>query len=197
LRLRLAILGVSLASIGFAVAAACGFPDPALLVAEDDGGGDDASNDANRAETASPQEAGKDAIADTDAADSGADAIVDSGPSGADAEAACPKPCDCDDDGYLSTSCGGNDCDDHDPRTHPEAGFVSDPPDGSGDWDCDGVVVKNAKTNVSCVGAIPCDASGFSGNPGCGQSASFVRCGFVAVSICENIAPSTKVMGCK
>src|SRR6516162_9579868 len=48
--------------------------------------------------------------------------------------------CDRDGDGFraMGSPCHGNDCDDDDPRAHPGASFLYDPPTEAtlGDWNC-------------------------------------------------------------
>jgi len=101
---------------------------------------------------------------ETDAGDAGDGAVVD--------------PCDQDHDGYRAKgTCGGTDCDDHDPRVHPDAGFVDDVPDGAtmGDWDCNGTV-ELEYPNVISACTLSCGAQGFGSTTGCGVVNWLIQC---------------------
>jgi hypothetical protein len=123
-------------------------------------------------------------------------------------------PCDQDLDMFLAEAgaCGGNDCDDNDPRAHPGADFRTDPPHPptNGDWNCDKRVDKQYPANLMCtalnlnaLGGQPCSAfSGFVGDPGCGQSDTFVTCvpGSLLLGNVTCMAPpdaGTRMQGCR
>src|SRR5207248_3265773 len=106
--------------------------------------------------------------------------------------------------------CGGNDCDDHDPYTHPGADFSTRAPHPptNGDWNCDGRVEKQYPSSLLCplnlnaLGGQPCSAfSGFAADPGCGESNTFITCepgGLLVNLAC--VAPAdagTRPQGCR
>ncbi|HSQ67931.1 MAG TPA: hypothetical protein VLM85_32195 [Polyangiaceae bacterium] len=125
-----------------------------------------------------------DATSGADAADAAADAAGDS-----------PDPCDKDGDGYKALSCGGNDCNDDDPRVNPGAGFRTDVPDSGpipGDWNCDGTVELQYVT-VTC-GATSCNAQGFDAPTSCGTTGQFVVCTGV---LCPAVDAGTRTQGCR
>ena len=128
--------------------------------------------------------------------DSGDDAtVVEGGPDappgdgGADAD-----PCDKDNDGYKATSCGGNDCNDDDPRVNPGVTqFVTDVPNAFpwGDWNCDGNVEAQYPT-VTC--AATCQTTeGFLATEGCGSSGEYVTC----AGLCVKSDAGTRTQGCR
>jgi hypothetical protein len=143
--------------------------------------------------------------------DGGSDAsAAQDGPLSPEAAAACAS-CDCDLDVYPNDDAGCAattaeiDCDDTNPSIHPSASSSTSPwtskhtPEG--DWDCDGLVTKTYKVNVSCTGSAlgGCDSlAGFSGNPDCGAPADYVSCktGPLGTS-CVTGSTATKTQGCK
>jgi hypothetical protein len=172
LRLRplAAVTAVCAVSSALVIGAACGFPDPVLL--ELDGaprpGPDGTLPDGALPDGNTPGPDGE--------VDGGADA--DSGPE------PCARPCDCDEDGFLDEACdGGTDCDDHDDRRKPDAGYRLEVPlvPASGDWNCNETVEREFPVgNLSCggfsMGVCP-TRSGFTGAvPECGLGALFHQC---------------------
>ena len=116
----------------------------------------------------------------------GAVVLPDGGP--VDPTTGC-QTCDCDGDGYNRPGCGdnkGTDCDDLDSNVHPNAGFGTASP--GKDLNCSGVIEKQYPVGVTCVAAgLGCAApEGFTTDPRCGQSATYVSC-----------APAVIILGCK
>ncbi|HEY1955231.1 MAG TPA: hypothetical protein VGH28_06450 [Polyangiaceae bacterium] len=105
-------------------------------------------------------------------------------------------PCDQDHDMHRAKgACGGDDCNDNDPRVHPGlTQFVTDVPDAApfGDWNCDGTVQYQYPA-VTC--AVTCSTSeGFpSPGPGCGFSAEYVDCTNVTCALAD---AGIRVQGC-
>lgn len=128
--------------------------------------------------------------ATTEAASDGGDGGTDDGGD------AAPDPCDRDHDGYKSPSCGGNDCNDDDPRVNPGVtSFVYDVPDAApfGDWNCDGQVVKTYP-NVISLCTTSCGAQGFEAVVDCGMSATLVQC--VGSITCTKADAGLHTQGC-
>lgn len=104
--------------------------------------------------------------------------------SGADGDRdSAPDPCDRDHDGVRSNACGGPDCDDNDPRIHPDAAFSTELlSDGGADWNCDGVESKQYSHQFGSCSVGPTDAdcfsrSGYVGSPPpCAATAAFTLC---------------------
>ena len=127
--------------------------------------------------------------------DSGTDVIVvsDAGDAGAEA-----NPCDMDNDGYEAEggACGGNDCNDNDPRVNPgQKNFLTDVPDAFpwGDWNCDGNAEKEWPL-VAC-GLTSCNAQTFTTNTGCGITNPFVTC--TTPVTCAAVDAGTRTQGCR
>jgi hypothetical protein len=198
------------------VSIGCGFPAISFLPA--DAGGDAledarphpleaaASTDAASKDASSTADAIGDAISDA-MSDTSAAAVADAD-AGVDAftfEAGPDAPiCDQDQDGFKDDSgaCGGNDCDDHDPRANPGVtDFRTDPPTPvtKGDWNCNGRLEKQYNTYVSCptlqLGGS-CDAvNGFMDDPPCGTSSMFVQC--ASALVCAPGPVTMRVQGCR
>lgn len=160
-----AAIAIAAGSVAVAIGAACGFPDPVLL---DLDGGPRPSSDAP--------------VVDTGAGD-GDTPVADGGAEDADATVSCATPCDCDGDGFLDLACdGGTDCDDHDDRRKPDAGYRSEVPTApnDGDWNCSGVVEREFDSGIACSNysmALCMVRRGFTGpSPDCGGNASFHTC---------------------
>lgn len=108
-------------------------------------------------------------------------------------------PCDEDNDGYKSTACGGGDCNDHDPRVNPGAGFVTDVPDAFpwGDWNCDhdGAAPEYQYPSMTCtLGVVACNApQGFDSTQGCGTSGPYVNC----TGLCNKTDAGVRTQGCR
>ena len=123
-----------------------------------------------------------------DDATGGADAAADTSGDAVD-------PCDKDGDGYKAISCGGQDCNDDDPRMHPGAGFSADLPDAGpipGDWNCDGTVELLYAT-VTC-GATSCSAQGFEAPTSCGTTGQLVVCTGL---LCPAVDAGTRTQECR
>lgn len=151
--------------------------------AKDAGPGKDASTDAG------------DAGPDDAEADAPEDAEVDGGdeggvPDGGDPDAGDPDtgpepctpgadPCDLDCDGFVAKSCGGDDCCDYDPDTHPgQTAFFSERNlCGNYDYDCDGNEQKRwGKGGCQLVWGSCNETVGFSGTvPECGKAGIFIH----------------------
>lgn len=133
-----------------------------------------------------------------DATPPGGDAAI--GDAGIDAPDA-KDPCDEDGDGHRRIDCGGDDCDDDDKRTHPDAGFVSDfaAAPRFGDWNCNGVLELRYKTNASCAGPdeVLCGLrDGFVGAPDCGVAAPYINCS-LSGGACGILTNPTRTQGCR
>lgn len=107
-------------------------------------------------------------------------------------------PCDEDNDGYKAQgACGGNDCNDHDPRANPgQTQFITDVPDAApwGDWNCDNTVDYQYKTPVACTAGLACNtAEGFTTSEGCGISGPYVTCS----GLCALADAGTRTQGCR
>lgn len=180
--------GVALA----ALVVGCSFPDPSFEVARDD-----VSTDAAEETTV---EVGPEDAADTAEADTLED-VVDV----AEVDTRVDDPCDVDRDGYRAKggSCGGNDCDDGDPRANPGvASFVTFDATGKshgGDWNCNGTIERQLPINVSCglLGGATCSATkGFTGSPVCGTSGKYVQC-VTSGALCVEGTTKTEIQGCR
>lgn len=97
------------------------------------------------------------------------------------------RVCDGDGDGYndltkpgCADAGGASDCDDSDPRTHPNQDYLPDLPVAPrlGDWNCVKGVEKLYATNVTCgsLSLFGCSSAGFEGAVDCGKEGSFVQC---------------------
>jgi hypothetical protein len=91
--------------------------------------------------------------------------------------------CDEDGDGFRAAgACGGSDCCDTDPATHPgvTAWFDAASKCGHFDFDCDGAETHEYPTQ-HCVpsGLAACGGDGFEKDTACGQQASYEVCTWV------------------
>jgi hypothetical protein len=119
---------------------------------------------------------------------------------GSDAGGEAGDPCDEDHDGYKAegAACGGNDCNDHDPRANPgQTQFITDVPDAApwGDWNCDTKLEKLFATPVACTAGLACNtAEGFlNTDQGCGITADYVKC----AGLCSLTDAGTRTQGCR
>jgi hypothetical protein len=126
--------------------------------------------------------------------DSGSDVVVANDASTDDGGDAS-DPCDMDHDGYKAMgSCGGNDCNDNDPRANPG---VTQPvyaqPDAApfGDWNCDGTVVFVYP--FTACGLNACNVQTFATSTGCGITNPFVTC---TGALCAAADAGTRTQGC-
>jgi hypothetical protein len=116
-----------------------------------------------------------------DVRDASPSAATDSGDVSTDAE---NMPCDRDEDGEPSETCGGEDCDDSDPNVHPgQANHFTEPSERVGfDYDCNGFIERDpAEPSLSCgLELAQCDveAQGFMDDPlpACGEQGSWGQC---------------------
>ncbi len=191
---RMAILALGSALLGGgALLPACGFPSPILQ---------DQSDGASTSE-GGPKDAPVDVFYDGDA-----NITVEAGP---DSEGGV-MDCDRDRDRVFASGvpCGGTDCNDDEVAVTPASGFRTlaplpgPPPGNGGDWDCSGIVEKQfSTTNLSCGGLsslLACDGtSGFSGDPGCGESGPFITCRWQTLPVpgCAQVQSVTQIQGCK
>lgn len=165
-RWRAFALGLVTTSV--AIGAACTFPDPDFLPPGATGDGGAGAGDGGKGSDGTTPEAAP-PIAE-------AGAKPDTGP--------CADPCDCDKDGFRSKKdgCGGDDCDDLDPRAKPGANFSTEKanPDTLGDWNCDGTTERLFKNvDVSCGGIgdfCPQGREGLQADLPCGLSGTYVVC---------------------
>lgn len=113
-------------------------------------------------------------------------------------------PCDKDGDGYKAQggSCGGNDCDDNDPRANPSvATYVTYDATGkthAGDWNCDGATKRQFNVNQNCgiLGGKSCaEIRGFTGDPTCGTSGKYIECA-ISGALCVESTSTTRIQGC-
>ncbi|MBV9945951.1 MAG: hypothetical protein JOZ69_03795, partial [Myxococcales bacterium] len=128
------------------------------------------------------------------------------GPAAGDAPATeAGSACDQDGDGDLAPggTCGGTDCDDHDPRAYfGEPSFLTFAPTPvtNGDWNCDSRVEKEFPANVTCslVSLSACDTTaGFTGDPACGASGTLIQCQSNGLLGCTIGTSSPRVQGCR
>lgn len=129
----------------------------------------------------------------------GADTSVSAPPDAGDDALLCND--DEDGDGVTSEACGGADCDDTDPLTHPGADFVDvTPPAGkNGDWNCDGVVTKQFSENLDCSSFTADECAthlGYTTKATCGDLLTFVAC-FVSQGACLARVEGLRKQGCK
>jgi hypothetical protein len=128
--------------------------------------------------------------------DSGSD-VVTTNDAGSDAVGDEPDPCDMDHDGYKAMgTCGGNDCNDNDPRANPGVkNYVYDEPDAApfGDWNCDGKVDMQYKA-AACA-ATTCNSEGYANTQGsgCGITNPYVTC---TGTLCAAVDAGTRTQGC-
>jgi hypothetical protein len=194
-RIFLLVSGVSTV---MGIVAACTFPEPRIVDETGDGGGTEAGD-------VDTSEAGDQDVAVKDATSEGVE--LDAAPP---IDATSDKPfvseagcfCDCDKDGYRlptqdAAGCDASttafDCDDLDPRAHPEAGYVADLPtlDTKGDWNCDGKFTLEWPSALKDCASYN---SGLLGSGGCESIAGFqateVNCGIESTTWlqCENPA---------
>lgn len=109
--------------------------------------------------------------------------------SGGTSSGECLTPCDCDGDGYLakSVACGGDDCDDEDPRVHPgQTGYFAErsPNEHVGfDYNCNGLLERDPIQGTSVLSCLDLNLlactqqQGFNPTlPPCGQVGRWVEC---------------------
>lgn len=197
-------LGAVILGAAMALATSCAFPDPALVPDEASEAGTDAPFEDDGGSR-------RDALVDPDSSPPIGDASGEKPPVDANCD-----PCDCDGDGFTTddaAACpdtGGRprgDCDDLDPRAHPDAGFVKDPPtpDTLGDWNCDGKVNGQYGVGANCadysgltsIGTCP-SVQGFVGNPRCGELTAYVFCKASGLSCVQDTAKTEeRTQGCR
>lgn len=118
---------------------------------------------------------------------------------------ACPKPCDCDDDGYRAEGgdCGGTDCNDNDPDVWPgQPDYFADPSthDSPFDYNCDGKEEKRFNQTVDCSGAVGCDTAsvGYIGAPpACGEDGNYGSCETLAAGLNCDFKGEPKTQVCQ
>lgn len=95
----------------------------------------------------------------------------------------CYRECDCDNDGFESTSCGGPDCDDFDKNVRPDqTAYFSHPAPNPGigfDYNCDGQLDRAPEDVLLNCSLLLCGegGQGFSGAvPDCGQPGTWSAC---------------------
>lgn len=105
--------------------------------------------------------------------DGGVAPVGDGGVAPGDAAA---DDCDRDRDGYLAARCGGRDCNDNDPTTHPNGNWTT----ASIDSDCDGEITPQYYSKLDCDlftdGPTCAAVAGFLDAPPCGGEGMFARC---------------------
>ena len=195
------------ALILLAITAGCSFPDPKIDDTVDlaDSGQSEAAVDSMVDDTAT--EVGSDAL--TDAADAADARDSDSGDVQDVGVCETGDPCDCDGDGDKKPGpgCGGNDCDDGDPRRNSKVTMLqSYDATGlahGGDWDCSMTVERElSQTGFACsglsIGGTACSAAvGYKeAAPVCGKTATKVTCK-VAVAVCVLDKETSVTVLCK
>lgn len=179
---RAITLGASIFVATLVVAAACSFPDPALLDTLD-ATTDTAAPDAGPSADGSTDAALQDVVVEFDAPPP-IDASTFDGDANVTAPDGAVVNCDVDRDGFIQAGgvCGGNDCDDKSANVRPNQDFNTfEPIPGTGagkngDWNCNGEVEIKGNTgqNANCV---PCSGAGFvEDKPRCGSQARYVKC---------------------
>jgi hypothetical protein len=175
-RRTLGAVGVA-AACAFVLVASCSFPDVAFSPNVGEGGGGETST-SDSPTTGEGGDGGTDGpnVPETGPPIDATSEKPDTGP--------CVDPCDCDKDGYKArdAGCGGDDCDDTDPRAHPGQNFLTDvaTADTKGDWNCNGIperLIQNV--NVVCGGATGSCAGGKQGLAAdipCGTFGQYVVC---------------------
>jgi hypothetical protein len=99
------------------------------------------------------------------------------------------QACDCDNDGDKSEACGGEDCDDRDPRVRStQVDFVDAASNRAGDWNCNDVVEPLEEAKLDCAKILDggsrtppeveaaCARQGFFDEPVCGSVGDFTIC---------------------
>jgi hypothetical protein len=134
----------------------------------------DAMSDEPELEDAAPDGVDGPPDASTSAPTDSGDVTVDAG----------SVSCDRDEDGEPSEMCGGEDCDDGDPKVHPgQANYFTEPSERVGfDYDCSGLIERDpAEASLSCsLELAQCDveAQGFMDDPlpACGEQGNWGQC---------------------
>jgi hypothetical protein len=179
--------------------AACSFPDVTFTPAGEAAGAPEGAPPDDSSDATTPGDAAADDARDGAAAD-----VVDDYRFEASPDA---PVCDQDEDKHpaIGGSCGGLDCDDHDPRAYDgEPSFLTFPPTKTtgGDWNCDHIVEKQYTPSIACnllaLGSA-CDGTfGFQDNPPCGGTGMFVHCASnQLLNLCGVGSMSSQVQGCK
>jgi hypothetical protein len=130
------------------------------------------------ADDAGSAQDGAKATTSAEASDDEASTGADDAAVEAAAPEAGPPPCDLDNDGHKTLSCGGDDCCDNDSRAHPGATDFHDTASacGSFDYDCNGKQETQYGTSSTCDQAIVCADPGFVAATACGVNAPFKTC---------------------
>lgn len=111
--------------------------------------------------------------------------------------------CDGDGDGHEAMgACGGDDCDDTNKLIYPgQPIFYTTPNDKGFDWDCDGLITRDPKSDKTVTCALGgCDTStqGYYGSvPGCGEAANWGTCKSAFPLCLQDVLEKDKPMGCK
>jgi hypothetical protein len=138
--------------------------------------------------------------------DAGPDASTSSGAGGSSSSSGTGACCDCDSDEHdAQGTCGGDDCDDHDPDAHPGAtAFHAEPNTVVGyDWDCNGMAERDPALEkaVDCAAiGLPCAAgTGFLAKvpPPCGGMGDWGTCKQSGISCVKDIVEAGKAMTCR
>jgi|GEM_PF-1581739 len=203
-------------AVSVAAAAACGFPEVSFVADETFPDGGDAAQTGDAAPDTGnvTGEGGAPTNPDVDPTGKDQDAAV-IGDAATKVDASGCTTCDCDNDGYFRRggACDGGpgnvyDCDDTDKALTPAQTFIADVKWPSNhtpayDWNCDGKVIKQLPYNVTCaslsLGANCASIQGFTGDPACGTSGTFVTCkqGFLGLLGCADGTQETRVQACR
>lgn len=118
----------------------------------------------------------------------------------------CVDPCDCDKDTFKSKAdaCGGNDCDDDDPRANPSANFRSDlaTKDTKGDWNCNGVPERlHGVVGANCASvaleSCPSGKAGLKYDIPCGATGEYIVCKNNGLSLCVEVDGGFATQECR
>jgi hypothetical protein len=190
----------ALAAWGWLAAIACTFPAIGFKGDTSSGGSGGATTSASSSpSSASAATSGGGATAtaasSTEAASSGAASSSSGEPPCGDAGS-----CDCDGDGDKAKSCGGGDCNDHDPLVRStQTAWFTDAGSNGWDYNCNGKDDYEITTVLNCTNGLECDTTtvGWHGSvPDCGVMGQYGTCKIPAALQCaENITGSQR-QGC-
>jgi hypothetical protein len=243
---RTAIVLGALALSGAAIAAACSFPSENLTLASSgttgsttagSGGstssastGKGTGGAASGGASSSPTTAtGTSSTGTTMAASSTGTTMAASTTSATTGSGGCPAGCDYDGDGFCAWDCDGgprDDCNDHDRRVFPDAGYqtspmldpgAAEPGTGLYDFNCDGITEQEIPVLLGCGDGSDCGRTcggalgtpagpGFESNVACGAQGEVGVCAILnnvlpcgngaAWTACGN-PPATEQQACK